>query len=71
MILSNLQYNQIQQEIAQLRAQTQTMKEALELIATSNRGGGNKRVAQSCLDFLKNLAPPARELLVELDEEGL
>lgn len=53
-ILTNLKYNTIKQELKELRAHNKTMREVLEQIAASKRGGLNKRLASSCIGFIDN-----------------
>ena len=50
----------IRREIRKLRVRTRTMRETLEQIATSHRGGRNKRLAAACLEFIDHCLEPKR-----------
>jgi hypothetical protein len=56
-ILTNVKFNEMSRELKLLRIYEQTMRNVLGQIAASRRGGLNKRLASSCLDFLKHTTP--------------
>lgn len=61
MIITNLEYNTMKRDLKKLKVQARTMREVLEQIAASKRGGLNKRLASSCLTFVNNCLEPQRK----------
>lgn len=57
MMISNLKYNLLVRQLKTAKAHSKCMKDVLECIAGSKRGGSNKRLAESCLGFLKHITP--------------